>query len=518
MAFKTLSSRQKNIIAILSVIPLTLSIEMIDSPLNWGMYVLVFLSGLEDSYKTIFKRSTSIGFVTAIINFFWIVNGTQQFTGSGGILLGVSIMLGFCIVFIIYSNIVGILYASLRWHNRGKANWILNSLLAGCLFTGLDMAMSVIGKGFSTCMYLNYISLVYNQYAIQPASILGPFIISFIIGLTNFQAAYFIYYRRFRMLFIPIAIIAIYLGIGALLLQNYNKELNKIKPAAKPFKAAILCENILPIYTWDSKNGNQLVSNLFSLNQQAIQQKANLAVWSETVIPWIYNHDDDFIARLNKECTVANMSYILGINTQYQDNTYYNSMYSFAPGSTILGRYDKREALFLVEKPFWGVFLPFFVSGSYKVKEGVSDKPLPTRYGNAGMLLCNESAIGSLAAKSVLNGAQFLINAGNDGWFSTTYIPKQHFYYARLRAVETRKDILINNNNGISGMIQSDGTIVGKEPSDNSSAVHTYTITPNNIVTPNSKNYYGYMFYACLFLFITIEILNFVYNKRSWNL
>lgn len=512
--------RVKNTIALLSTIPLTLAIQMVDTPLNWGMYVLVFLSCMEDNLKTTIKRSTLIGSVTALINFSWIISSTNDFAGKGGFFLGLLIMLGFCIAFVLYANIIGVLYATLRWHNRENYSWVFNSILAGCLFTGLDLGMTLIGQGFSTCMYLNFISLAHNQYAIQPTAFVSPYFLSFLIGATNFQAAYFIYHRKYKLLSIPVAIILIYLGIGSVLLYNYNKTLEKdaVVNNSKRFKAALICENILPKYKWDSQNGFQLVNNLFSLNKKAIASGANLAIWSETAIPWTYQENDDFIGELNKQCTAANMSFILGINTQYQGNVYYNSMYSYAPNAQLLGRYDKRQALFLVEKPFMGIVLPFFInSASYLVKESRNDTPLRTQYGYAGMLLCNESAIGLLAAKSVRLGANFLINSGNDGWFANTYITKQHFYYARLRAVENRKDILINNNNGYSGMVRSNGDIVGKEQ-DDFSTVLTYDVMPNSYLTPVSQHYYTLMFYFCLVLFIVIEIFNIKRNKHSWDL
>jgi len=51
----------------------------------------------------------------------------------------------------------------------------------------------------------------------------------------------------------------------------------------------------------------------------------------------------------------------------------------------------------------------------------------------------------------------------NDGWFNDTYIIRSHFLSARLRAVETRKDVVVNCNNGFSGSIDAAGNIIEQE-------------------------------------------------------
>jgi apolipoprotein N-acyltransferase len=63
----------------------------------------------------------------------------------------------------------------------------------------------------------------------------------------------------------------------------------------------------------------------------------------------------------------------------------------------------------------------------------------------------------------------------NDGWFRGTWLVKQHFYNARLRAVETRKDIAVNSNNGRSGCIDASGRI------DTTGLL--FTIHPNDRLT-----------------------------------
>ena len=48
----------------------------------------------------------------------------------------------------------------------------------------------------------------------------------------------------------------------------------------------------------------------------------------------------------------------------------------------------------------------------------------------------------------------------NDGWWKNTAGYKQHFAYARLRAIEQRKTIIRSANTGISGVTNAKGEVL----------------------------------------------------------
>jgi apolipoprotein N-acyltransferase len=62
----------------------------------------------------------------------------------------------------------------------------------------------------------------------------------------------------------------------------------------------------------------------------------------------------------------------------------------------------------------------------------------------------------------VHEGAGFLTIITNDGWWGDSAGHKQHFAYARLRAIEQRMWIARSANNGISGIISPDGKVQKK--------------------------------------------------------
>jgi apolipoprotein N-acyltransferase len=74
-------------------------------------------------------------------------------------------------------------------------------------------------------------------------------------------------------------------------------------------------------------------------------------------------------------------------------------------------------------------------------------------------VICYESVFGDHVREFVKKGADILCVITNDGWWKDTPGYKQHFQYARLRAVETRKPVARSANTGISGFIDPLGNI-----------------------------------------------------------
>jgi len=74
-----------------------------------------------------------------------------------------------------------------------------------------------------------------------------------------------------------------------------------------------------------------------------------------------------------------------------------------------------------------------------------------------GPAICYESIFGEFFAKFVKNGAQIMIIITNDGWWGNTAGYRQHFSFAHLRAIETRRSIARAANTGISAFIDQRG-------------------------------------------------------------
>ena len=78
----------------------------------------------------------------------------------------------------------------------------------------------------------------------------------------------------------------------------------------------------------------------------------------------------------------------------------------------------------------------------------------------AAPIICFDSIWGDWVAGAAGKGAQFIAVITNDGWWENTSGKDQHFDYAKLRAIETRRWVCQSANTGISGFINQRGDVV----------------------------------------------------------
>jgi apolipoprotein N-acyltransferase len=75
-------------------------------------------------------------------------------------------------------------------------------------------------------------------------------------------------------------------------------------------------------------------------------------------------------------------------------------------------------------------------------------------------IICYESIYGEFVNGFVKNGANILLIITNDGWWGNTAGHRQHFAFAKLRALETRRSLARSANTGISAFIDQRGDII----------------------------------------------------------
>jgi len=75
-------------------------------------------------------------------------------------------------------------------------------------------------------------------------------------------------------------------------------------------------------------------------------------------------------------------------------------------------------------------------------------------------LICYESIFGDYVREFVAKGSDLIFVITNDGWWRDTPGYKQHMHYARLRAIENRREVVRCANTGISCHIDDNGNIL----------------------------------------------------------
>lgn len=425
----------------------------------------------------IFLPALIAGVIFSVCSFAWIIPGAHAFTGAS---IGYGIAIFLLCVIVFAAGFAGLCWISTR---------IRHVLYVASVWVLVEWLLHYVSKGMPWFLFHMGNALSDNLYAIQSASLTGVYGMSFIVVSVNWLVARAIAGRKWKMLVLPAGVFVMFMLLGWMLLGAWDRA----QAGAPGFTIALLSENIPPDIQWDTSNGDRLVQQLLSQENACIAQHPQLILWPESAIPWTYTQDDDLVRELLHRSAPSGITHVLGMNTAVSDKLVYNSAYCLTSAGTVMGRYDKRLPLLLVEQPWNGWLIPFFSAGGYAVSPGTTDLPLPTPYGKAGIMICNESALPETAAASVSHGARFLLNMSNDGWFSDTYLVHMHFYNARLRAVETRKDIAINSNNGLSGFVSASGRI------DDASYASMY---PNDIRTV-AVSYPCLPVYLCIFLLLS---------------
>jgi len=76
-----------------------------------------------------------------------------------------------------------------------------------------------------------------------------------------------------------------------------------------------------------------------------------------------------------------------------------------------------------------------------------------------GVFICYESVFADEVRRFAQLGAEVLVNISDDGWYGDTSAPWQHLNMARMRAIENRRWILRDTNNGVTASIDPYGRV-----------------------------------------------------------
>lgn len=405
--------------------------------------------------------------------FFWMIGGAERFTGQT-ILYGLGVFLLSSLFFSAYWGLAIWLWGWF-YQAANRPSTLLTAVLLSSAWVLLEEVFFLLIGDLPWFGFRVGYGLSTNLLAIQYASLGGAGFISFVAVLLN-CLAHTIHKQKLTQAWKPFLAAAIFAIGGWWLLTRFLQQAKAIASV----HAVIVTQNIPPEKKWSSANGDALAGEVIGLSQSAATHRPRLIIWPESILPWTYQPDDDLTGELLKQAPGAVQ--LIGMNTEAEAPAVFNSVYVFQPGGKPVAVYHKQEPLALLEKPLAGVQLPFLSGGGYRVQESRNGAVLQTGIGRAGLLICNESAIPALARAAALDGAQFLVNSSNDGWFADTYLARAHWQHARLRAVETRKDVAVSSNRGYNGLIQASGK-TGDVLQADAPAVMPVQITLNNSST-----------------------------------
>ncbi|HHW58617.1 MAG: apolipoprotein N-acyltransferase [Bacteroidales bacterium] len=257
---------------------------------------------------------------------------------------------------------------------------------------------------------------------------------------------------------------------------------------------------------------------------------------------WENNFDDSYsineIKKILKE-KYPNALYITGASTykifedgesltstarynKYHDFYFdaYNSVL-FIDTSGVVGIYHKIKLVAGVEQmPYKKIIKPIeklaINLGGTTGSLGKDSVPYvhPHYKANIGVAICYESVFGEFISDFVKRGANVLFVITNDGWWGNTAGHRQHFSYASLRAIETRREIARSANTGISCVINKRGDVLKSTNYwEKTAFLTTMSLWNDETIYTKHGDYIGRIAVFSLCLIILIDIIKLIIKK-----
>jgi apolipoprotein N-acyltransferase len=195
--------------------------------------------------------------------------------------------------------------------------------------------------------------------------------------------------------------------------------------------------------------------------------RPDLVVWPEAPSP--FTDTDPRFERAMSAIAESEQAPLIvggiGVSERYpaQDRVdYYNSAMVIAADGHTVGRYDKIHLV-----PF-GEYVPFqeYLTFARKLTGRVSAFSRGERREvfrlnghRYGVFICYEAVFADEVRHFAQLGAEVLVNISDDGWYGDTSAPWQHLNMARMRAIENRRWLLRDTNNGVTAVIDPYGRV-----------------------------------------------------------
>ncbi|MEO0110149.1 MAG: apolipoprotein N-acyltransferase [candidate division WOR-3 bacterium] len=383
-------------------------------------------------------------FLFALFHLWWLYFLVVPILGVTKFLLYIGIF-----VLFLYFGLYGLLFGLLVKK--------LGIFIAPFLWAVLEFIRTKSEIGFPWGL-LGYTQMPYLPL-IQFASLTGVYGVSAFVVFVNLIV--------YKLVFLPNKVKkmrwAAVLILAFLLPLSYG--IFRIRSARGNFKVAIIQPNVSPYEKGEAESIEEILSSLFNLTNQALEEKPDILLYPETASLFDITKENWVRKEFEKISNLANVYLLIGTPI-YEGGNYYNGAVLFAPEKGISGIYKKIHPVPFSERiPYvdkFPIFKPFATADMGDFTPGKDFTIFQTPFGKFSCLICFESIFPDLTREFALRGADILVNITNDGWFGKTLGPYQHCELAIMRSLELGKPLLRSANNGISLICDPYGRVVRK--------------------------------------------------------
>ncbi len=347
----------------------------------------------------------------------------------------------FCLFLALIPGLTAWVYC--RWLREGKggrvlgfaAIWLLSEWVRVWLLTGFPW------------LYLGY------AYIDTPlagwAPIGGVFLLSFIVYLTGASVSQALLHKRYPLLVAAAGLWALGFSLQAI---------EWTQPTGRTLKIAAVQANITQDKKWLPENYRPTLQ-LYDQLTQPLLGKHDVVIWPEAAIPNYYHVAKDFLDLMANMAEKSDTALVTGIPLRTPEGVY-NAVVVLTGGT---GVYAKQRLV-----PF-GEYVPleqwlrglirFFNLPMSSFTEGpAKQKPLQIKERSVAPYICYEVVYPDFLIRQ-MNDAELLLTLSNDAWFGRSIGPKQHFQMARMRALETGRELIRATGTGTTAVIDARGQV-----------------------------------------------------------
>ncbi len=256
-------------------------------------------------------------------------------------------------------------------------------------------------------------------------------------------------------------------------------------PAGEPVRVALLQGNLPQLIKWTPEGQRRAIDTYLSMTRE-LEADIDLVIWPEAALPMFEDQASPHLDRA-RDSLPTGTDLLTGILQRDESGLYYNSVVG---RGDVEGEYRKAHLV-----PF-GEYLPlasllrgaiaFFDLPAPTMTPGPTDQP-PIRVGalTLGNAICYEIIYADLVAARARD-AGILLTVSNDTWFGRSIGPLQHLQMARLRALENGRPVVRATSNGVTALIDSQGSVTARAPQFEATVL-TGDITPMDGLTPFTR-------------------------------
>jgi len=382
-----------------------------------------------------------------------------------------------------------------------------------------------------------------NPLVIQPAAITGAYGISFLLAFVNAAITAGVLYlfklisktsRLSLSLFSKksvLTLIAAAVGLTFVFI-GYSWLSITVLPTTRSIRVSVLQGNIdQEKKSNPSKYAKQIMQTYIDLTQAVADQKPKLVVWPEAATPGFVLKNMAHMNQIVPLIRATDAYFLIGSSEypkfqkgrKFDKEKFGNTALFFSPNGKVLGQYLKIHLVPFGETiPYEGIIpWPSFIVSKEKKSFEIPGREFTLfdlENEKFGVLICWEVVFPDLFRTFVKNGAGFMLNITNEGWFGDTAAPHQMLAINVFRAVENRITLARAANTGISCFIDPTGRIYGRVEDRKGKATYVEGHLTREVNIYHEKTFYtryGDVFVYCTLLVTGVLLIVTAFRPKN---